>query len=543
MVKLTTLFLFLFLLFGCSSGGQKERDQLRNAFLKKEYENALELLKNSKFYKKDESRLLKSLETGLILHQKGNLEESVIEFQNSKEIYRALYTESLTKKAKTLIANDNYDIYYGQAYERSLVNFYNSLNYFLLYQKSKDNKFLFKSRAEILDWDSFQNMRIEAERGNSVFKQDLLSKIFGASIHEEIGTVNELQVALQLYKDAKDTLFKYYNAYETFNLKSKEFKKDFSKLHKIKKDKIEKEYISKTHFQNELIEFLDQQILRLSKKIRPKEFRRLTKNKKINIEEPNITLIVQQGIIPEKMAKKEYYNLERALSLNSDSPAAKAFARLGSQVLMIFAADKLGLIPPPSHYNPVGTHLGIQLAAMSAEGLAISFEIPSVNKNSKVVSKRIVLKNDKDEVVKEAKAYLINPYSDISEEAVAENAVARYLRLGARLATKHLGAIVAAYGTYQATKPSMGEGMAKLTALAQYAATIEVIRKSEKADTRFWSTPPAEISLAKFKLAPGKYKSFLEYLDDEQKVIRSVILGEISLSEETKNQLYNFRSL
>jgi hypothetical protein len=58
------------------------------------------------------------------------------------------------------------------------------------------------------------------------------------------------------------------------------------------------------------------------------------------------------------------------------------------------------------------------------------------------------------------------------------------------LATKHLAAIIAAYGTYQMMSQSGNEGWGKLLAIAEYTAASHLIGKSESADTRFWSTLP-----------------------------------------------------
>ena len=63
------------------------------------------------------------------------------------------------------------------------------------------------ARAEVLAWDSFlKNLKSE-RRGQAVFKNDLLAKIFGAFIHEMIGSNNDLQISLQLYKEVLSFLF------------------------------------------------------------------------------------------------------------------------------------------------------------------------------------------------------------------------------------------------------------------------------------------------------------------------------------------------
>ena len=509
------------LLFSCSSGGRKDRAQLRKLFLTGQYDQAISFIDQSKFYQKEDSKLLRFLEKGILYHVSGEWEKSFIELTKAKDYYRNLYTKSISDKVQTLMANDNYDLYYGSAYERSLINYYNAINCFQIYQNNGDRKYLFKARAEILDWDSFQNTRLQVERGNSVFKVDLMSKILGAAIHETIGSKEELQIAELLYKDTDQVLFRYYNAYKTFNEKFKDFKRDYEKLPKLSPKKVKTGYIEETSFQTEVKEYI------------LKQQKRLKKNDLVNV-----MVSFESGIIPQKEAKLEYFNLEKALRLNSDSTAAKAFSRVGSQVLMIFAADKLGLIPPPTNYNPIGTHLGIQLAAMSAEGLAVSFELPYVNANPVDYYSSIIFKN-KDKEIKE-KITLINSYADIAEEAVIENSLDRYFRLGVRLATKHLAAIFAAFTTYQSSKASLGEGMAKIAALAQYATTIEVIKNSERADTRQWSLVPEHVHFAQLKLAPGEYEVQIEKTDLTGQVKQIIPFGNHKINEQ--KQLLSFRN-
>lgn len=555
------------ILFGCaSSGGLKTRDLLRRKLQSKQFNESLELLRSSKFYKKKKTKLLFHLEEGLIYHTMGHYSLSNKALDQSREIYKKLYTESIKGKIKSLIANDNYDVYYGETYERSLINFYKALNYFLIYQngqkkvgtdkdlktitlsESERKDSLYKARAEIVEWDSFLSTKIEAKKGSSVFKNDLLAKTFGAYIHESIGKRDELQIALQLYKDAKILLFRNYNAYQAFNLNSKKFKGDFEKLPKLKKKKIEVDYVSKTPFQNQLLDFLDLKILQITKEIRPREHRKLFKKLNAkkrgftkNLKAPNLAVVFQKGLIPEKIGSKQYYTLERALTPKNPTAGSRAAARLGSQLIMIFAASKLGMIPAPKGYNPIGTHLGIHMAALAADGLAISFELPEiksapVNEN---ISLSFIDKDGKEALI--SKMVLINPVGEIAQEAIVEHSSARYWRLGSRLATKHLTSIIAAIATYNVAKPNMGEGFAKLAAMAQYATTLQVIKSSERADTRYWSTLPADIRLANVYLPKGKY-SVKAKIQKGSEVGRVIHLGEVEIVDPKKKHIINFRS-
>src|SRR5690606_11079103 len=96
--------------------------------------------------------------------------------------------------------------------------------------------------------------------GESVYKTDLMAKLLGAYIHEEIGSNAEKQIARQLYKDAKEVLFKYYNLYPSFNKKYKKFNDDYEKLAKLSRKKIDNDCIEPTEYAKNLNDFIDERL-------------------------------------------------------------------------------------------------------------------------------------------------------------------------------------------------------------------------------------------------------------------------------------------
>ena len=95
--------------------------------------------------------------------------------------------------------------------------------------------------------------------------------------NEVFSSRNDNQIAYQLYKDAKEVLFKNYNAYPSLNNKFKEFKKDYQKLPKMDQKVVKEKYVAPTSFARSIEQFLNYKILSLAKKIRPKEYKRLLK--------------------------------------------------------------------------------------------------------------------------------------------------------------------------------------------------------------------------------------------------------------------------
>ena len=510
----------------------------------------------------------------MIHHASGNYYQSIQKLREAKELVKRLYTQRLSQKIKKAIANDNYDIFYGASYERSLIHFYLSLNHYLIWQRGwyeayspdgqnkieqknltqgERNSEILAARAEIVAWDSFLQTLKNEKIGVSVFKNDMLAKSFGGIIHEAVGTRNDQQIALQLYKDAKDLLLKNYNGYRTFNMSYKKFKKDFEKLPKMKLSEVKTDYVVPTSYHKSLNDFLDYKILTLTKLIRPRDFKKLVRLYKpskemmnrVNKEKKfhNVSVVFQDGIIPNKVADKQYFGLGKALNNSKAGPIAK----FGAAVLTVFAAEQLKLIPPPGSYRPGGTYLGLRMAEVAVKGAAISFELPKVLNKPETEFAFLQIHDKTGNLIQERPVVLVNPLGDIAEEAIAEEATSRYFRLGTRLATKHVAAIAASFATYSAMKGNQrgNDFFARQAAVLQYLAVAKGIEASERADTRFWSTLPGNLRLTSLYLPKGEYIFKLRIARGAKAPVgagRIISLGPVKVESEGRLKLVNFRT-
>jgi len=516
-VKKNLVIISSLILLGCSTGGREDRHELRNFYATGAYDQGLEFLEKSKYYQDKNERLLKLMEKGMLLHSKGDYEKSSLVFHEARSVSNELYTTSISKKAEKSLLNDTYDVFYGEIYERSLLHFYLSLNAILNYQKTGKRDDLFKARAEVLAWDSFLSSIKEDRLGKSVYKNDLLLKMYGAKIHEMIGTREDHNIALQLYKDAKDILLKNYNTYPSFNTHYKDFKKDFDKLASLPIEEVKKKYIAESELQKNLKETIDQNIARLSQKAKKKTVK--------DIKTP-VTLIFEKGLIAEKVADKSFYSLD----FLSKEP-----------LIALFAADVLGLLPSPNSYNPGGAYMGIIVASAALKNIGIGFELPKVINIDppKKLSLVVLDKDNKEVLTKEIP--LINPMGDIAEEAVFESSAWTYTRTGFRLATKHATAIVASFATYKALGggnrgANNNDFLARNAAVLQYIGAAKAIEESEKADTRFWSTLPNEIRLVDLDINPGLY-----HLEIRQSPTEKITLGDVEVPAQDSPLLVNIR--
>ena len=492
------LFIVIFL-SSCATMGRDSRAKLLSFVKNKNYEKALKHLDSDKFFKDEDSKLLYFLEKGMVLHKMGNYAQSSVELEKARELFEKLYTVSVSKKAATVITNETMDIYYGEKYERSMLYFYLALNYYLEYLNTGKRESLFRSRATLVGWEAFQSELKEDRAGKTVFKYDLLSRLFGAFVHEEVGSSSDRQIAAGLYRDADQILLKNYNSYPSFNSKFKKFNKDYKKFASLGASKVKKSYVEATPHQ-----------------IAAKEF--VKKKRK-----GNTLFLYQEKFIPKKYAKKEYYGLGDAFAKNS------AAARIGAVVLGHFAAKTLGLYPPQG-YNPVGYQLGFEVGRAAVSIASISFELPHIDDFHSPQKRTLQVEDMRGKVVKKSDFYLVNPMGEIARQAVAENSAVLYTKIGARLAMKHIVAILASYGTYNAIK-SKGEFFAKNAAVVQYLAVSKGIEASESADTRYWSTLPENIHLTRLNLKNGKY--LVKVLDGKKVLSKK----EIELSQKVKHKL------
>ncbi len=549
-----SLLLIVFVLVSCSSGGFKEREGARTFFKQGKYTEALAELQKSSEYQEPRTKLLLALEQGLIFHTEGKYPESIKAFDDAKQISKELFTVSVSKKAETTFLSEAMDNYYGEAYELSLIHFYLALNHYLVYQQNPDSKeartSLFAARAEILQWDSLLNTMKGERMGQTVFKNDLLAKVFGAMIHEALDTRADDQIALQLYKDAQEVLFKNYNAYKTFNLSFSAFKKDYSKFPTMPLDEVKKNYVAETAYYRNLKNFLDSKILSFTKALRPGEFNQMAKQ--IGASETvikaveqrkgknNVGVIIQNGMIPFKVPERYYFGLGKGAQ---DGEGAKAVAAVGASVVTMFAAEKLGLLPAPNNWNPSSAAIGLQVTAFAVDQVAISFELPKIESQASSGDLVLEVYDAKGIKLKEEPLYLINPLGDIAEEAVAEHAAWLYGRLGVRLAGKHLAAIASSYVTYKTLGGGSDQGdfFARNAAVLQYVGLSKAIEQTEKADTRYWSTLPQDIRLGDLNLPKGTYTFKLQLMDNGQ-IKESYDLGAVEVKNPEKKIFINFRT-
>lgn len=472
--------LMLSLVFACASGHQSTSKRIRELSLAGDYDGAIKHLTESPLAKEERSKLLYFTELGLLHHYRGSFSDSNAALTSAKELIDELYTTKASGKLKSIVSNDNADFYYGEKYEASLVYFYLALNYYSLAlvetDGAKKRDYLRKARSEVVAWDSFLREMKEERLGQALFKEDLLAKTFGAFIHETQNTNQDDQIALQLYKDASEVLFKNYNLYPTYNESYEEFRKNFSTFSKLSPKEVEGKYVLATPHNSSLKQFLTQKIAYLSKKLKKGPAK----------DSGSITFLVQDGLIAEKVPKTY-------------------------EIPMVWGAHE-------------------SMALSMGAGSKVTFELPTVSRGESLEASSLEALDASGNVVAQVPLTVIAPLNELAEQAINEHSTAVATKTATRVISKHVAALAASAATYESGRRN-NNSMVMLLAMAGHAASVAAINESEKADVRFWSTLPSNIRMGQMTLKKGSY-SFRAILGTPTAPSKITDLGQFEVGRE-----------
>lgn len=465
-------------------------------------------------YQDEKDKLLLLMEQGNIAHAQGHWDDSAALFKQALDLHDKLYTVSISGKVAKTVINDQSDVYYGEAYEIATLHLLQTLNHLMKWRVSNSRDDLFRARAQVVAWNKYLENRARDSEVAPVFKEDLMAKLLGAQVHELIDSRTDKQIALDLYVQAREILLRNYGAYPSFNSKSSNFVKNYEKFPKLGIQKVMAEYVSSTSQQKTLQEQIEARVINLAREIRSQRVVAYLKayGKKASdfpkSEETNVKVVISLGQAPLKTADPQYIGLTAALEDPNASAGAKILAGVSAVALTLFAADKLGLLPPPNSWNPVGARLGLDMSFAVATGAAVKFQLSVVHATPIKSSYELVASDESGKEVSRCALPVVQPIGEIAQQAVAESAAARYWRVGLRLALKHAAAIAASFATYNALKGRKNDNdfLASNAAVFQYLAAAKGIEASEQADTRGWATLPESFNLAGLNLKPGKYK-------------------------------------
>ena len=525
------LLICLIILTSCAGVSREQEASFEDALRTGNLDLAEQILKGQGFLVEEKSRLLHLMELATIHHLRGRYKTSLVVLEKAHDLSQKLFTKSVSKKLATFLSSDNADNYYGRHFERSLIRYYQALNHYLiatqgfeeerlkdplLHLKTSDlqagkktkaainenipkkelsdkekRSHLLAARAAIVDWDSYLDRYRKQLAGSPVYKSDLAQMLVGSVIHKHIDTSSDRGIAKVLLKESRETLFKNYNLYPSFNNSFRLFIKNYKKLSGLKRKDIQSKYVSETEISKNLKALIDD----LEKSLR----------KRTKKTEGEVTFVVNEKFVT------------RMSPYSVDIP-------IGFNTLTYNTFSKNDFI---SYVRKV--------LAFSGPGLpTISFELPTVVSGSNQNQLKLVIKNESSEAVKEVDLTIIHPVSDIAKRQLEAELPGLKGKVTARLMGKHTAALLASYATYRSMKKKGKEGMAFLVSSASYFIANRAIKASERADLRHWRTLPDNIRMGKAILPFGKYT--VEVVDKITGAVKR--LKGFSLSKDYKKLIY-----
>lgn len=519
----------------------------RSAYLAGEYGKASKLLKETKIHESRRDVLLWHMEKGTLSLSEGLEDEAITHFQTALDIIDNFYTTKVSSVLASYLFNDRYADFQGANYERSYVHYFLAKSYYARYLKTGTKLDLQGARATILAWDTYFTNYQRSTSSKSLYSTDLMLKVFGGQIHEASQIRSDLQIALQLYKDALDILNSQGGIFSIFNEKNAEYIKDFEK----NKKRPSPELYVKTKAFDEFQDFLHYKVLSLTKSIRGGDFNNQVKALKAKPEiikraskgTGNVSLVLEEGLIPQKIGKRFNFGLKGAMDAVDDDKAKKFIATVGVEFVTAFAMNKLKLTP--SATESAGSFIfAHEVTKYSVKEAAIAFELPMVEEVKPVERLHMFVLNDQGKVVEQGPMPVITENGDLAKVVLEEDIVSRFVTTGTRVAVKHIVAIVGAIQVYQTMKKSSGEGgefLATTAAVASYTAMATGISALEEADIRHWTTLPQAFRMEELTLPSGNYQlGVARYQDGKAPESPSKILGQFQVTNKNK-QIFHFK--
>jgi hypothetical protein len=501
--------LFLCLLFACATPGKKDGQELRELYLQKDFKAGLKKIKKSEIKKDPKTQLLYHFYQSQFYYLNKKYLVATKELAAAQGLIDEYFTKSIKDKLSKSFSNNYAEKYWGMPFERGMIYYYQAMSFLQLAQNknksdSEQSQYLYRARASILAWDSFMQDYSRTYQGQTLYEFDLLLKILGANVHESVGTRNDLQIARQLYLDAKNILLKHGNLFKNYNSQFKEYtQKAQENLTNKKKENLNK-FVTVTSHQKNLLAYLESKL-----------------QKKNN----NVAIVLEYGLINPVEVKEFDYSLGAAAQ-NSDSGILKG---IGIPIITYFALGPLGL----GAVSRTGdSYLFVRHGAGEAliESVGIQFELPIIKEDSLSPELELFVQTKgSQEVLFKRTLALASPLSDLALLQMQERVAEEYVTIGTRVAIKHLSAIVAAYLTYKSfAGNSENDFFARLMAIGQYLASANAIKASEKADVRFWSTLPKSVYMDEFQLPIGTYELYIEKNGKKRKI------GELDIKDQKK---------
>jgi hypothetical protein len=445
------------------------------------YAEAAKTAADGNFYPEQRNDLLRRMERGSAYRYAGMNYRALTEFDAAKKISDDMYTKRISAAAKSVLAS-NQSEFRGERFERSLIRFYQSLLHYKLYLSGKheawedaDGKHeakilpdaerrahLAAAKSVLSEWDSLLTQyKIETE-GEPEYKADATENMWGAFVHASTESATDRQIALGLYRQAKEVLSRNYNIYQSFNAKSGEFAKDFAELGSMPAAETESKYVAPTVEAKALGLLIDEKLSALLSGARD-----------------NVAIIVEDGMVAEKKAKEH---------------------KLDFSPQKITAMSRAALI-----VGGVDAYFGTFAATYLLSD--ITYDLPYIEaKAAPKIEAKITGPSGRETALPLA---ITSPLSDMAARDIGGKIAGEKAVLITRLTSEYIVAAWSAYKTYKEIRRKNNSPLGELLAVSSAVATFKglgaAINESNRADIRQWKLLPGNLRFSSVRLEPGEY--------------------------------------
>jgi len=193
---LPILLIVVLALTGCAATLKKEME-VDSYLCTQCYELAIQNLAGNEKDFGDKNRLLFLLNAGALNHYAGRYKESNVHFEEAYELAENLYTKSISAEAAAKIS-PNMRSYYGEDYEKVMINTFMALNYLFLGD-------LEGALVEARRIDLSLELLTQKYEGKNKYKNDAFGRYLAGIVQELDGQINDAYIsyvqALDAYED------------------------------------------------------------------------------------------------------------------------------------------------------------------------------------------------------------------------------------------------------------------------------------------------------------------------------------------------------
>jgi hypothetical protein len=198
--------------------------------------------------------------------------------------------------------------------------------------------------------------------------------------------------------------------------------------------------------------------------------------------------------------------------------------------------NKLGLVP--THTTSPGSFIfAHDMARLAVQEASIEFELPMIEELAPLQMMELFILDERGVIKNHRPVPVFSDNGSLARVVLEEDVVARYTKTGARVALKHLIAIISALQVYRSLMKGNNDGdfLAKTAAMATYLAASKGLTALEKADTRQWLSLPNALRMNEFQLPPGEYQLAIGFYQGNQvPESPTKILGKFQVSKTDK---------